>query len=292
MIESPKSSMPRRMRVANRELLTVGLRSSFWSDIHHRAMTMSWPAFVGSAATLFIAFNAGFALLYLAGNDPVANAPRGNFAYLFYFSIETLATVGYGDMHPQTHWGHLVATLEIFTGMSFLALYTGLMFARFSRPQARFIFARSAVVDMESGQATLMIRVANERQNTISNATARLWLVRSERNADGSERRRFLELKLLRSENPVFAFSWTLFHPIAGDSPLCGMTNDGLIAAEASLVLTLSGLDEASGQILHARNSYAADAILWNHRYVDMMKRTSAGQIILDYSRLDEVIAA
>ena len=148
-------------------------------------MTVHWPAFFGSAALIFIVLNAVFGFLYWLGDDPVANVsntlplPLS----LFYFSIETLATVGYGDMHPQTNYGHLVATVEIFTGMSFLAVMTGLIFARFSRPRARFVFAQHPVVASHQGQPTLMIRVANARDNTISQATARLWLFRRRRHA-------------------------------------------------------------------------------------------------------------
>ncbi len=139
--------------------------------------------FFGTAAAIFVVLNAVFAFFYWLGDQPIANVspdlplPLS----LFYFSIETLATVGYGDMHPQTNYGHLVATVEIFTGMCFLAVMTGLIFARFSRPRARFIFAKHPVVTMHQGQTTLMIRVANARNNTISQATARLWLFRLER---------------------------------------------------------------------------------------------------------------
>src|SRR5215813_15612549 len=143
-------------------------------------MTVHWPVFFGSAAALFVTLNAIFAFLYWLGHEPIANAEgNGPLAY-FYFSIETLATVGYGDMHPQTNYGHLIATVEIFTGMSFLAVMFGLIFSRFSRPRARFIFAKHPVVTVHEGRPTLMIRIANERNNTISQAMARLWLIRLE----------------------------------------------------------------------------------------------------------------
>ena len=288
--DAPSNADLRRVRIANREVLTRGLKAGLWSDINHRAMTMPWPAFIGAAAVLFLGLNVLFALLYMLGDDPIANAPKGSFPHLFYFSIETLATVGYGDMHPQTHWGHGVATLEIFTGMSLLAVYTGLMFARFSRPQARFLFAKSAVIGREDGRQMLMVRMANERQNTISGATARIWLVRTEKAPHGTERRRFLELDLIRTENPVFALSWTLFHEIAPESPLYGATSETLAASETSLILTVTGLDEASGHALHARTTYSAGAIVWGCRYADMLERTAGGQTVIDYTRLDEVV--
>jgi inward rectifier potassium channel len=143
-------------------------------------MSVSWPVFFASAALVFIALNGTFALIFSLGHETIANVPTGSFIDLFYFSIETLATVGYGDMHPQTHFGHFVATVEIFSGMSLLAVMTGLIFARFSRPRARFVFAQKAIVTMHDRQLTLMMRVANAHQNTLSNATATLWFIRAE----------------------------------------------------------------------------------------------------------------
>ena len=281
----------RVVKLANREVLTRGLEQGFWNDINHRAMTVTWPGFFAAAAGLFIGFNVLFALVYALGEAPIANAPPGSFVHLLYFSIETLATVGYGDMHPQSHFGHVVATVEIFTGMSLLAVYTGLMFARFARPRARFRFASRAVVTNAEGQPTLMVRLANERQNTISGATAKLWLVRTEAMGDGRQQRRFQELRLARAENPVFALSWTVYHPIAAESPLAGDDAAKLAASEASLVVTVTGLDEASGQPLHARHSYDAAEILWGHRYADILERSADGRMLIDYHRLDDVVA-
>jgi hypothetical protein len=131
-------------------------------------------------------------------------------------------------MHPQTEYGHLIATVEIFTGMCFLAVLTGLVFARFSRPRARFVFATHAVVTHHEGRPTLMIRTANARHNTISRATARLWLIRAERTKEGDQLRRFYDLKLERSEHPMFVLSWMLFHYIDKDSPLHCVTETEL----------------------------------------------------------------
>ena len=195
------------MRIGLREIETRGLAPAFWTDLYHRSMTVHWPAFFGFAALIFIVLNAVFAFVYWLGGNPIANvSPDLPLPFsLFYFSIETLATVGYGDMHPQTNYGHLVATVEIFTGMSFLAVMTGLIFARFSRPRARFVFARHPVVTTHNGQQTLMIRVAYARHNTISQATARLWLFRLEVTKEREEFRRYYELKLERREHPMFS---------------------------------------------------------------------------------------
>jgi inward rectifier potassium channel len=175
------------------------------------------------------------------GEKPIANTRPGSLIDLFFFSVETLATVGFGDMHPQTTYAHLVATLEIFTGMSFLAVMTGLIFTRFSRPRARLVFAHHPVVNQHEGQPTLMIRVANARANYISDAAAQLWLVRKERSAEGETYRRFYQLALLRQENPVFVLSWTLMHAIDPSSPVFGQGVEDLVDSEATFVLLLSG---------------------------------------------------
>jgi len=201
-----------------------------------------------------------------------------------------LATVGYGDMHPQTNYGHLVATVEIFTGMSFLAVMTGLIFARFSRPRARIVFARHPVVGLRQGQETLMIRIANARHDTISQATARLWLIREEITKEGDTIRRFYELLLDRNEHPMFSLSWTLFHVIDETSPLYRLGRDDLAATEAALILNVSGVDDNSAQRLYTRQLYAAENIRWQHRYVDITSDSPEGRLILDYTKFHEVM--
>ena len=259
----------RLVRLGQREIETLGLRQRFWSDLYHRCMTVSWPVFFGSAASLFVALNAVFGFLYSLGHEPIANAVQNGPLAYFYFSIETLATVGYGDMHPQTNYGHLIATIEIFTGMSFLAVMTGLIFARFSRPRARFVFANNPVITRHEERQTLMIRMANARHNTISRSTARLWIMRAERTKEGDQLRRFYELKLDRSEHPMFVLSWMLFHVIDKDSPLHGLTASDLTEGDALLVLNVGGVDDSSAQQLHARHIYDWGDIRWQHRYRD-----------------------
>src|ERR1700731_2490327 len=192
----------RVVRFGDREIVTEGLHLSFWADVSHRCMTASWPSFIGGAVLVFIAFNAVFAVFYWIGNQPISNVPAGDFIDYLYFSIETLSTAGYGDMHPQTHYGHFIAAVELFTGIFSMSLMTGLIFARFSRPRARLLFANNPVISIHEGQPTLMVRLANERHNIISNATARLWLFKNEKSLEGQPLRRFSELSLLKNEHP------------------------------------------------------------------------------------------
>src|ERR1700704_1490185 len=225
---SERSSKARVVQLGGREIVTEGLHLNFWADISHRCMTASWPAFIGGAALVFIAFNAVFAVLYWIGNQPISNVPGGAYIDYLYFSIETLSTAGYGDMHPQTHYGHFIATAELFTGIFSMSLMTGLIFARFSRPNARLLFAEHPVISNHDGKPTLMVRFANERHNIIGNAAAKLWLVRNEMSLEGRPFRRFYELPLVRSEHPALALSWTLYHVLDEASPLSGLDAESL----------------------------------------------------------------
>jgi len=290
--ELPSQRRSQVVRIGTREMEMRGAPGGFWSDLYHRSMTVYWPIFFGSAAVIFIVLNAIFGFLYWLGDHPIANV-ADNLPLplsLFYFSIETLATVGYGDMHPQTNYGHLVATVEIFTGMSFLAVMTGLIFARFSRPRARFVFAEHPVVGLHQGRPTLMIRVANARNNTISQATARLWLFLLEKTSEGTQLRRYYELELERQEHPMFTLSWTLFHVIDESSPLSGMAEADLAIADAALALNVSGVDDSSAQHLYARKLYAQEDILWRYRYRDITSISAQGRLLIDYGKFHDVL--
>jgi inward rectifier potassium channel len=278
------------VRVGRRDIETRGLAQNFWSDLYHRSMTVYWPVFFGTAAAIFIILNTFFAFLYWLGDAPIANIADNEPLGLFYFSVETLATVGYGDMHPQTHYGHFIATVEIFTGMSFLAVMTGLIFARFSRPRARFIFAEHPVVTIHQGQPTLMMRVANARQNTISQATARLWLLRMETTLEGHQYRRYYELLLDRREHPMFNLSWSIFHTIDETSPLYRVTAADLAAVEGAFALNVSGVDDSSAQHLYARQFYSYEDIRWSHRYRDISSVSKDGRLLIDYSVFHEIV--
>jgi len=276
------------VRLGSREIIAEGLELNFWADISHRCMTASWPAFILGAALVFLVFNAVFGLLYLVGDQPIANVKGQDYIDYFYFSIETLSTAGYGDMHPQTHYGHFIATIELFTGIFSMSLMTGLIFARFSRPSARLLFANNPVVAAHEGVSTLMVRFANERHNVIGNATARLWMFKDILTAEGQEIRRFYELPLLRNENPALALSWTLYHVIDAQSPLDGMTPEDFAASGVSLVVVVSGYDVIAAQTVHARKSYDHQDIRFGHRYVDVLGSSDDGRIRIDYGRFHD----
>jgi inward rectifier potassium channel len=292
MAKSPNERMSkaRVVHLGGREVITEGLHLNFWADVSHRCMTASWPAFIGGAALVFVAFNAFFATFYWIGDQPISNVPDGAYIDYLYFSIETLSTAGYGDMHPQTHYGHFIATVELFTGIFSMSLMTGLIFARFSRPSPRLLFADNPVISDHEGERTLMIRLANERHNIISNATARLWLFKNIVSKESQSFRRFYELPLSRNESPALALSWTLFHIIDEASPLYGLNADDLEAMKVSLIVVVSGYDVVAAQTVHARKSYDYSDIRFGHRYAEILGTAEDGRLRIDYGRFHDTL--
>src|ERR1700736_3353846 len=288
--QSERTPKTRVVILGGREVIAEGLHLNFWADISHRCMTASWPAFIGGAALVFVAFNAVFAFFYWIRNQPISNVPAGTYIDYLYFSIETLSTAGYGDMHPQTHYGHFIATIELFTGIFSMSLMTGLIFARFSRPSARLLFADNPVISDHEGQPTLMIRLANERHNIISNANARLWLFKNIVSKEGQPLRRFYELPLSRNESPALALSWTLFHVIDEASPLYGLNAEDLGANNIALVVVVSGYDVVAAQTVHARKSYDYPDIRIGHHYAEILDTAEDGRLRIDYGRFHDTV--
>ena len=287
---SDRRSKPRVVQLGGREFITKGLYLSFWDDISHRCMTAKWPSFIGGAGLVFVLFNAIFAALYWIGDQPIANVPGGHYIDYLYFSIETLSTAGYGDMHPQTHYGHFISAIELFTGIFSMSLMTGLIFARFSRPNARLLFAESPVISAHEGRQTLMVRFANERNDIIANATARLWVFKDTQSQEGLPYRRFYELPLTRNESPALALSWTLFHIVDEQSPIYGLDADGLASAKVALVAVVSGYDIVAAQTVHARKTYDHPDIRFGHRYVEILSNTEDGRLRVDYGLFHDTV--
>ncbi len=275
-------------RIGDRQVITAGLEPHGWGDFYHDAMTVSWPVFFAVLAGAFVLLNAAFACVYLCGATPIANARPESFSDLFFFSVETTSTVGYGDMHPQTMFGHVVATIENFVGLVSFAMMTGLTYARFSRPRARLIFARNPVIFLHDGVPTLAIRIANARNSFISEATAKLWMLGPIKSPEGRGRVSFQPMKLTKNENPSFALTWTLFHPIDAESPLAEMSESDLAASEVNYVLTVSGFDESAGQAVRARNVYAARVVRYNHEFIDIFSVDERGLRRVDYALLHD----
>ncbi|MGE5202031.1 MAG: ion channel [Acidobacteriota bacterium] len=260
-------------------------------DLYHRLLTMRWRWFFAAIALAYTVFNVVFALLYLAVPGSIGNAGVGSIADAFFFSVQTMATIGFGVMHPVGLYSNAIVTVEALMGLAGFALATGLIFQRFSRPTARVLFSRVAVVTPYDGIPTLMFRCANERGNQILEAEVHVYLAREETSAEGLTLRRSHDLKLSRARNPLFSFTWTVMHPIDAKSPLHGANAASLAAQDAAVVVTLTGIDESFSQTIFARYTYDSAEILWGRRFVDILSRMDDGQRVVDYRRFHDTEA-
>jgi inward rectifier potassium channel len=256
------------VRLGPSEVTKLGVPRYSFHDAYHLIMSLSWPQFFAGAVVVYLCVNLVFASVYFLGDHAINNA-RG-FSDHFFFSVETLATVGYGNMSPATFFGHCVATVEIITGMLSMAVITSLVFARFSKPTARILFSRVAVITPYEGVPTLMFRVANQRHSYILEANASVVLVRDEETADGHSLTRFYDLRLERPRSPMFALTWQIMHRIDENSPLFGLTRVAMEQGDMRLAVTLSGMDEIFAANITARHTYASEEILFDRRFVDI----------------------
>lgn len=270
----------------------VGASRFSWDDPYYLVLSMSWRAFVALVAGLLVAVNLVFATFYWLAPGAVANAQPGDFWDSFFFSVETLATVGYGVMSPATKYGHIVATVEIFAGMFLTALVTGAFFARFARPKPRLIFSDSAVIAPYEGGRALMVRVASRRLHAISEVRGRISYLRTYHLADGGTFRRFFDLKLVRSENPVLTLSWTLIHPIDAESPLFDMDAERLRAEGPSLLVSIAGFDEAISSTINDRRNYRPEDIRMGHVFTHILQDMDDGAIQIDLTRIHDTVPA
>ncbi len=268
----------------------MGVWYSYWRDPYHLLLTIPWVGFLALIAFAYVTINALFAVVYLVGGDCVANAQPRSFLDKFFFSVQTLATIGYGFMYPKTLYANSVVTIEVMVGIIGIAVLTGLSFARFSRSTARVIFSQVAVITTHEGLPSLIFRAANQRRNQILEAQMRVYLMRDEVTAEGQYIRRICDLKLRRSQSPGFVLTWSAIHPIDAESPLYGISAEDLVHMNVSVVISLSGLDETIAQMVHARHTYGVHEILWNHRFVDVIYQASNGKRYIDYNFFHDVV--
>jgi inward rectifier potassium channel len=267
----------------------IGNPSSHWSDLYHLLLTLSWLRLIGLLGLTYLALNTLFALAFLVGGDGIVNAHPGSFGDAFFFSVQTMASIGYGAMYPKTLYANLIVTLESMLGLFWLTMATGLMFARFSRPTARVIFSQAAVIAPHNGVPTLMFRAANQRSNQILEAQMNLAIIQNVVTEEGEFMRRFFDMKLERSRTSIFALTWTALHPIDPESPLYGMTPDDLAESEAELIVTVSGTDGTFSQTIHARHSYIPSDLFWNMRLADILTQAEDGRRAIDYRKFHEI---
>ncbi len=272
----------------------LGVTHFYWSDFYHWLMTISWQQLWVIIISFYFVINTLFTFLYLSSDGGIANAKPGSFIDAFSFSIQTMATIGYGAMYPTNLYTHILVAIEVFIGLIGMAMITGLMFARFSLPTARVIFSRVVVISPYNGVPTLMFRIANQRQNWIVEAQVRVTiLLNQEVTPEGHSLRRLCDLKLVRSETPMLALTWLVMHHIDENSPLYGWSENNfkdLNSQEVRFFVTLTGLDETVSQTIHARHVYTLDKIIWHQRFVDLISTGTDGKRYFDYSDFHDVV--
>jgi len=290
----PQQPVKRRGRLVSRgdddglEIVRTGHRKLRLGDMYIRLLAASWKQLLCLIVALYLGINLLFALAYLAIGG-IEHAQPGSFADAFFFSVQTLSTIGFGRMAPVGLVANVLVTLEALTGFGFFALVTGLVFSKFSRPTARVLFSEVAVICPYDGVPHLMLRLANERSNRIVDANLHMVMLRKEVTQEGHQMRRFHDLKLVRSRIPILQLTWTAMHRIDGESPLHNATPLALRDIEAEIVVSLTGLDETLSQTIHARTSYVAEEIICGSAFVDILKRSDDGRVEVNYNLFHEV---
>jgi len=274
------------VRVGAFELTKRGGTRYDWRDPYHIAVSLSWPGFLLMFVVLDLALNFCFATLYLLQPGSVANARPGSLADAFFFSLETLATVGYGVMAPATLYGHIVSAVEIIVGMAFVAIMTGLTFVRFSRPRGKFLWANKAVVATHNGRPTLMIRLGNGRASMLTDARARLSVLIGERSAEGQFFRRIYDLKLTRETLQMFPLTWTLMHDIDEASPLHRFDAHSMREVDMRLIVSVDAHDRSLAAQVKDMKDYGVHDVAFGQRYADAVSIDEKGNTIADLDRI------
>jgi inward rectifier potassium channel len=287
-----------RMRLLNRDgsfnVVRDGLGFFQALNPYHSLLTMSWPAFLTMLTASYLLINALFAVAFLlcgpgALQSPPTGAPEGRFLQAFFFSVETFATIGYGNIYPIGAVPNMLMTLESLIGLLGVALATGIIFARFSRPNAQIRFSNVAVIAPYRGITAFEFRIANERSSQIVQLEAKVLFTRFEPRG-GVETRQFYDLELERRRVVFFPLAWTIVHPIDAHSPLYGLSRADLLASDAEVLVLLTGFDETFSQTVHTRSSYKASEIIWNARFRNMFNPpTLNGILSIDMGKLHHI---
>jgi inward rectifier potassium channel len=276
-----------KVRFGNLEFVKVNADRQDTRDLYHWTLTLTWPQFAGFILVIYLAVNLVFSVLYFMGRGCIAESH--SFADDFFFSVETLATVGYGHFYPQTLYGHIISTLEIMIGMFGLAVTTGLIFIRFSRPMARIMFSRNLVVSPFDGKPALMLRVANLRHHAMAEAEFRLMLIRREMTQEGERMARFYPLALQFDRLIAFPVALTLRHIIDEKSPLFGMTARELEESGARVLASIVCIDTVIPAPVQCQQHYSWKDIHFGKRFVEIYSDLDNLRMTVDYGRLHDI---
>jgi inward rectifier potassium channel len=288
-----------RRRFLNRDgtfnVRREGIR--FWESLsaYHYLLTISWSKFFGFVVASYLLSNALFAFIYMAAGPHALSGTHattwaGRFAERFFFSVHTLATIGYGSITPLTLAANIIVTFETLIGLVGVAVVTGISFARFARPVAKILFSRRAVIAPYRGGRAFMFRIVNQRSSQLVDLQAKVLLSRRKRDGSASADREFIPLDLERNSVVFFPLSWTIVHAITETSPLGDWTGEDLIECDAEFLILLNGFEETFSQTVHTRSSYKASDVAWGARFRSMFNPTDEdGVISVDIHKLDDI---
>ncbi|HUR83332.1 MAG TPA: ion channel [Thermoanaerobaculia bacterium] len=286
-----------RQRLLNRDgtfnVRREGLR--FWESLsaYHYLLTISWPKFFGIVVVAFLTINALFGCLYMLAGEGALNGTHadtlpGLFVEEFFFSVHTLATIGYGTIAPASLLANIIVTVETLVGLVSVAVMAGISFARFSRPVANILFSRNAVIAPYRGGRAFMFRIVNRRSNQLVDLEAKVMLSRRKR--ESANDREFIALQLERDHVNFFPLAWTIVHPITADSPIRHWTDGDDAQCDAEFLVMLNGFDETFSQMVHTRSSYKADEIVWGAKFASMFQpKDERGTISVDIRKLHDI---
>ena len=284
----PRRHAPIPVRSGRVEFLKINAARRDWRDSYHWVLSLSWPQFALFLVVTYLLLNTFFALLYAVGGAPIAEMEPGSFSQAFFFSVETLATVGYGHQYPATAYGHIVVTIEIFLGTIWFAVITGLIFVRFSRPTARIVFSKTILFGNHDGRPSVMFRLANLRHTSMVDARFRLLLSRDEKVAEGETVRRFHQLKVYPKRIARFPAALTIRHTIMEGSPLYGETAETLKKCDAFFIAEVTSVETLMAAPVQSQQDYSYGDISWGVRFVDIYEELGEGKLQVDYGRIDE----
>jgi inward rectifier potassium channel len=256
-------------------------------DLYHGLLRVPWWATFALIVGGYLLLNVLFAVLYLMMGG-VANVQSGSFLDAFFFSVQTMGTIGYGAMYPITRAAHFLVVAESVVGLVVTALATGLVFARFSQVRARLMFSRVATISPMDNVPTLTVRIGNERRSAIIDAHFRMTLTRTTRTSEGVTIYRATEMKLMRNRAAALARSWMIAHRIEPGSPLQGDTPESLTATEVEITIEVSGIDDTALQPVHARKVFPAASIVWGARLADVITETE-DKMIIDLAKFHDI---
>jgi inward rectifier potassium channel len=265
-------------------------------SLYHWLLTISWPKFIGFIAGSYVVINALFAFAFLLCGPDALQSTTGSFAgqpfyRAFFFSVDSFATIGYGNIVPIGVAANTLVTIEALLNILGIALATGVIFARFSRPSPKIIYSRNAIVAPYRDKTALEFRIANARSNQLIEVQVQVILTKMER-VGGSTVRKFYDLDLERHRVVFFALSWTVVHPIDPKSPMWGLTYKDLVDADAEFLVLLIATDETVSQTVHSRSSYKADEVVWGAKFANMFLRNEADGIVgMNLSRIHDIEA-